>query len=150
VPTQALQAVTVTKRGSEPAATPRRSKRLRRPYHSLFEAIACNRIGTKVDGIAYRNGRLSRDAACYQFRDGQANGVAGNHTLTVLVQKRLGELLAAKDIDLLYLRFVAGWSQAEIARERGCHRSTIKRRENRLLQTLRADPLLRRAAGASA
>jgi hypothetical protein len=134
-------------------STARRGKRLRRPYHSLFEALACSCGGSKVNGTAYRNGKLSHDAALYQFRDGwtegQSNvedGFSKNGTLATFVQKRLGELLAAEDIDLIYLRFVAGWSQAEIARERKCHRSTIKRREDRVLRTLRVDPALREAA----
>jgi DNA-directed RNA polymerase specialized sigma24 family protein len=130
---------------------------LRRTYHSLFEALAFTPCGAKVHGIAYRNGKLSRDAACYQFRDCRLDGqpdpedhLADKHTLAVRVQRRLGELLARKDIDLLYLRFVAGWSQAEMARARACHRSTIKRREDRITKTVRLDPLLLQFAGASA
>jgi DNA-directed RNA polymerase specialized sigma24 family protein len=130
---------------------------LRRPYHSLFEALACTACGAKVHGIAYRNGKLRGDAACYQFRDGRLEGqpdledhFAGDPTLAARVQRRLGELLAPNDIDLLYLRFVAGWSQAEMARARGCHRSTIKRREDRIMKTARLDPSLGQFAGASA
>jgi hypothetical protein len=128
---------------------------LRRSYHSLFEALACTRCGAKIYGIAYRNGKLSHDAACYQFRDGRLDGqsgpedhFAGDAMLAARVQERLGELLGPKDIDLLYLRFVAGWSQAEMARARGCHRSTIKRREDRIMKSVRLDPFLRQFAGA--
>jgi len=155
VRTLAIQALAVTNRASRPTRSPRRGRRLRHPYHSLFEALACTRCGAKVHGIAYRNGKLSRDAACYQFRAGGPYGhpgpeahFASDATLAALVQRRLCELLGRKDIDLLYLRFVAGWSQAEMARARGCHRSTIKRHEDRITTTVRFDPLLRQFAGA--
>jgi hypothetical protein len=110
-----------------------------------------------MDGLAYRHGKMTGDARCYQFHDSAPNGeveqqetAVGHYPLGASVRERLGELLAPEDIDLLYLRYVAGWTQADIARQRDCHRSTIKRREDYILRTIRADPHLRQAAGVRA
>ena len=143
--TMALKAILNVQNGE---SIPRRRKRRRRRYQAMFEALACDRHGSKINGTAYGNGKLTGDARCYQFRDGGADqdGSAGEAVIA-LVQERLTALVDAADIDLIYLRFVAGLSQAELARDLGCHRSSIKRREDRVLATLRADPQLRRAAG---
>jgi hypothetical protein len=135
------------------ASTGPHRKRRARQYHPLFEAVACNVQGTKVDGISYRLAKPNRDARYYQFRDFEHNVVANDldpalcePPICKLVRRRLRELLSSEDIDLLYLRLVAGWRQADIAREQGCHRSSVKRREDRIRQTLLADPILRQAA----
>jgi DNA-directed RNA polymerase specialized sigma24 family protein len=108
-----------------------RRRQRRRPLLAALEAIACDVSGRRLDQRGYRT--PSRGATGQENGDGQA-----------LVQARLQMLLADADVDLLYLRFVAGWSQADVARERGVHRSTIKRREQHSLAILRGDPALRR------
>jgi hypothetical protein len=117
--------------------------------------MACGLRGTKIGGAAYRQGSgLNGDARNYQFRAGLLEADANSGHLTIreppvcaLVRRRLRDILKPDEIDLLYLRFSAGWSQAAVARKLGCFRSTIKRREERILQLVRADRLLREAAG---
>jgi hypothetical protein len=123
------------------------------PFGVLFEAVACSHQGSPMNGVSYRNGsKLDGLARCYQFREpGPGAAADGDETmhdlpLGALVRQRLQELLRPADLDLLYLRFCAGWSQADVARELGCNRSTVKRREERLCRRLRADPTLQRAA----
>jgi hypothetical protein len=120
----------------------------------LFEAVACSHQGTRVNGVTYRNGsKLNGLARCYQFREpgpgvGVDEGNLAPHDppLCTLVRQRLQELFSQADIDLLYLRFSAGWSQASVARELGCCRSTVKRREERIRRRILADPTLQQAA----
>src|SRR5262249_29923465 len=116
----------------------------------LFEAIACGAHGNRITGAAYRQGaRLNGEARFYRFRDGDEDRVfraLGEPSICSLVRRRLRALLDQADIDLLYLRYCAEWSQAAVAEEWGCCRSTIMRREERIRRTLLADPLLQRAA----
>jgi hypothetical protein len=123
------------------------------PFGVLFEAVACSHQGTRLNGVTYRNGsKLDGLARCYQFRDpgpaaeSDGDGTLHDPPLGILVRQRLEELLSPADLDLLYLRFCAGWSQADVARELGCCRSTVKRREERIRRQVQADPTLRQAA----
>jgi hypothetical protein len=147
-----LESIT-NQNGREPkAATPRRCSY---SITTLFEAMACDSRGTKVEGAAFRQGAmLSGVARHYQYRVALINmDVSETATplleppICALVRRRLRDLLEPADLDLLYLRFCAGWSQAAVAKEWGCFRSTIKRREERILRKVRADLLLREAAG---
>ena len=128
----------------------RRSSRRSRPLHDLFESVACDLTGYKMNGTAYRRGStLAGDACSYQFRPqdhldepGQNGQDSAPSFLADLVSSRLVELLPQADIDLLFLLYVADWSQADVAREHGCHRSTVMRQERRILTVVRADPVL--------
>jgi hypothetical protein len=119
-----------------------------------FEAIACGLGGAKIQGTAYRQGSKHNGvASCYQFRAVEADGEAGSDGETprdppvcAVVRRRLRVLLGEDDIDLLYLRYCAGWSQAGVARQLRCNRSTVKRREQRILRKILADPVLQQAA----
>jgi hypothetical protein len=130
----------------------RRRRSLR--YSLPFEAIACGRGGAKIHGTAYRQGSKHNGVtACYQFRVTEADGEAdrGDETrheppVCAVVRRRLRVLLDHHDVDLLYLRYGAGWSQAAVAQHLGCCRSTVKRREERILRQLLEDPALRQAA----
>jgi hypothetical protein len=119
-------------------------------FSSLFEAIACGANGNRLAGAAYRQGvRLNGEARSYQFRDGDehlAISGLGEPSICSLVRRRLRALLDRTDIDLLYLRYCAEWSQAAVAEEWGCCRSTIMRREERIRRMLLADPVLQRVA----
>ena len=115
-----------------------RKSRLRRfQFSVLFEGIACGVLGNRIEGAAYRQGaRLNVEARCYQFRDPKNNGqgvlvypALQEPSICTVVRRRLRDLLSQADIDLLYLRYCAGWSQAALAEELGCCRSTVKRRE---------------------
>jgi hypothetical protein len=128
-------------------------RRRHHPLVVLFEAVACSHQGNRVNGVTYRNSsKLDGSARCYQFREtGPGMEVGGDLApndppLCALVRQRLREFLSQADIDLLYLRFCAGWSQADVARELDCCRSTVKRREERIRQRILADPTLQRAA----
>src|SRR5262245_27588298 len=129
----------------------RRTRRLAHHFSSLFEAVVSGPGGNRIEGTAYREGtKLDGAARCYQFRDGDedvACRALREPAICALVRRRLRALLCPPDIDLLYLRFCAGWSQAAVAEEWRCCRSTIMRREERVRRTLLADPALCLAAG---
>jgi hypothetical protein len=104
--------------------------------------------GTRVRGTAYRRGRvLTGDACAYQFRtmetDTDAPAAHAAHaSLTQVFLERLAVLLTPAEIDLLYLRYVAGWSPAVLAPNWHRHRGTISRQEKRILALLCQDPVL--------
>jgi hypothetical protein len=97
----------------------------------------------KITGARYRRGRaLSREAYDYRFpipdsEDEPAQEVAPDHPVRLL----LCALLTDDEIDLLYLGYVAGWSQADVAREWGLTPACINGRDRRLLQKIRSSPL---------
>jgi hypothetical protein len=120
----------------------------RRRWTPCFEAVVCRLDGSRVRGIAYRRGRvLTGDACNYQFgrldTDTEALAASvGDASLTQAVLERLGVLLTPAEIDLLYLRYVAGWSPAAMAPEWHRHRGTITRQEKRIVALLCQDPVL--------
>ena len=131
-----------------PKRARRRAKRRRaRPLVAGCELIACDLQGRKFLGQATHRWNGSACAKALHAADAEpdADGHAqpASSDRSAMVQRRLEALLEQREIDLCYLRFIAGWSQAELARERRVHRSTIKRQEVRVFAVLRSDPLLR-------
>lgn len=125
----------------------RNGRRKTQPFLAAFEAVACELVGRKTLGRLYRQGRQGLSSPRFRFAPFELNGdverAPRREERGRMVQQRLEALLTLREIDLLYLRFVAEWSQSEVARERGVHRSTIKRQEERIFAVLRVDPLLR-------
>src|SRR5262249_24331986 len=128
----------------------RRGRRRAHTLSSLFEAIVSDAHGNRVEGAASRQGvKLNGAAQCYQFRNGDEDlawRALQEPAICTLRRRRLRALLSPTDLDLLHLRFAAGWSQAAVAEEWGCNRSTIKRREERIRRKLLTDPALQQAA----
>src|SRR5262249_1955503 len=105
---------------------PARCRRRSRALSTLFEAVACNLNGDRIDGTPQSSTGLNGDARHYRFPAFQLNGQKGGEPFalasrerSLVVRDRLAALLPAADIDLFYLRLAAGWSQAEVARELG-------------------------------
>jgi hypothetical protein len=125
-----------------------RSPARQRRWSSCFEAVACRRDGSRIRGTAYRRGRYGAgDAYSYQFQaddnniDQLAQEPEKSRNCTGILN-RLAEILPAKDIDLLYLLHVAERSPAALAQDWHVHRATIARRQARINEILRKDPVL--------
>jgi len=134
----------------------RRSRQL----HPFFEVASCDIRGTKVQGTKYRRGlHLSGDAYEYQFSRGSVEIAESTYGCDEeiahqperrILEERLSLLLPPETIDLLYLIAVAGVSQADIARERGVARSTVKRQYDAAIAITRSDAIVSRLVSSSA
>lgn len=133
-----------------PSSSHRRTRR--RPWSPYFEALACRLDGSRSRGTAYRRGcTLTGDACAYQFGTRESDSAdsvpdPAQTPMSQAILERLATLLRAEEIDLLYLRHVAGRSPASLARAWHVNRATIGRREDRIVLLLRNDPVLQQLA----
>jgi hypothetical protein len=114
-------------------------RRRTRSLDTLIDTVAVDASGRSVAVLDrwHSLNDLDDDIAAVLIRELRSSAV----------ETRLQQLLRPEDIDVLYLRLVAGWSLADVAREQCCHRSTIQRREDRALRQLRRDAGLQQLAG---
>lgn len=109
----------------------------------VFEAIACDRDGSRVRGASFRRGRSghSKDEYSYHFRLQEADGMSGDSE-DGSVWDVLCRVLKDEDLWVLEAHLVAGVNYRMLAAVMGCDASTVCRRFQRILRLLRAHPAL--------